>query len=95
MKNINPKPREPWKYENPICAQVGTEIFFSEDYDDVDRLNVFNYNQAKKVCAGCDHIVECADWGTLHEAYGVWGGLDPKDRADIRRSTNVILNRRV
>jgi WhiB family redox-sensing transcriptional regulator len=95
LKNINPKPREPWKYENPICAQVGTEIFFSEDYDDVDRLNVFNYNQAKKVCASCDHIVECADWGTLHEAYGVWGGLDPKDRADIRRSANVILNRRV
>lgn len=94
MRKINPKPKPPWEYENPVCAQVGIDIFFPEDYDEVDKLNVYNYSNAKKVCAGCEHIVDCADWGTLHEAYGVWGGLDPKDRAARRRASRLILDRR-
>ena len=95
LRKINLKPRAPWNYENPVCAQVGTEIFFPEDLDEVDRINIYNYADAKKICFSCSHISECADWGTLHESYGVWGGLDPKDRATRRRSLGLILNRRV
>ena len=94
LKKINLKPRAPWKYENPICAQVGTEIFFSEDLDEIDRINVYSYTDAKKICVSCSHISECADWGTLYESHGVRGWLDPKDRSNRRRSLNLILNRR-
>lgn len=95
MEKINLKPRPPWEYENPICNQVGLDIFFPKDHDEVDEINIYNYSNAKKICASCAHRVECADWGTLHEAYGVWGGLDPKDRANRRRSAKLILDRRV
>lgn len=35
---------------------------------------------ARRVCAECPFLVECAIHGLEHEDYGVWGGLDERDR---------------
>jgi WhiB family redox-sensing transcriptional regulator len=39
---------------------------------------------AKKVCGGCPVRKECLAWALNHpEPYGVWGGLDERERADL------------
>lgn len=76
----------PWEFENPVCAEVGTEIFFSKDYDEVNgtTLPQDTYKDAKKLCQSCEHVAECAEWGIRYENFGVWGGLSPADRKNLR-----------
>lgn len=57
------------------CTQVGIEWFFIDDRQ---------YKEAKMVCRSCDMIVECAKWGIKHEMYGVFGGLSPHERKNLR-----------
>jgi hypothetical protein len=40
--------------------------------------------RARRICAGCDVRVECAQAG-LSSAWGVWGGLDPAPRRACRQ----------
>ena len=47
---------------------------------------------AKKVCAGCAHQVECADYATGHaDLVGVWGGLSGTERRSIRRGHDGVV----
>ena len=51
-------------------------------------------NDAKKVkefCNKCAHQVECAEWGIAKERFGIWGGLNPRERQSIRRRRRVRL----
>lgn len=79
--------RKPREYENPLCAQVGPSFFYLDDYDDdtlaPEGMNT-SYNTALQICKNCEHILECAEWGLKYESHGVWGGLTPYDRRNIR-----------
>jgi hypothetical protein len=68
-------------------------MFYAGDEDDPESmdLNFVNTQEAKKICQGCDHIVECAEWGIRHERYGVWGGVSPHDLSIIRRKRNITM----
>ena len=36
---------------------------------------------AKRVCAGCEVVVECRDYAlATRQPFGVWGGLDEEER---------------
>lgn len=84
--------RPPWKYENPLCAEVGTEIFFTDDKDEKSGAQKFNvYEDARKVCSLCNHLAECGQWATKNEKFGFWGGLTPEQRKETRRKLNIIL----
>ena len=84
--------REPRDYEAPSCAQIGGDFWFAEKDVDDNELKVINdYKFAKSICNGCQHKVECAEWGLRKEAWGMWGGLSPKDRKIIRRQQNIFL----
>lgn len=48
------------------------------------RLN----DRAKAVCRGCPVQAECLDAG-LHQRHGIWGGLDPHERRQLRRAPTV------
>lgn len=90
--------RPPWEFESPVCAEVGTEIFFSRDADeggDSSAMVKELYKEAKKICAGCDHKTECAEWGIKNETHGVWGGLSPADRKKLRGRLGIQTSRRV
>ena len=80
--------RPPWEFEDPVCAEVGTEIFFGKDQDELhmlsNRIPQDTYKDAKAICQTCKHLLECADWGIENEVHGVWGGLSPLDRKKIR-----------
>jgi WhiB family redox-sensing transcriptional regulator len=77
--------REPWNYESPACAEVGTILFFAPDKDDpMGKIEKEFYRYARQVCATCPHKAECAEWGLENEEYGVWGGLTPLQRRALR-----------
>ena len=89
--------RPPWHFEDPVCAEVGTEIFFAADADDFNTVGIpqDTYKEARKICQTCDHVVECAEWGIRNENHGVWGGLSPAERKRLRGRMGVGMRRTV
>lgn len=77
--------REPARYEAPRCAEVDPELFFLEKGDNLGP-------KVRAICAGCDHKIECAEWGIKHETFGIWGGLTPRERQRIRKQNNIPLD---
>ena len=77
--------REPARFEAPRCAEVDPELFFLEKGDNFNPM-------VRTICNGCDHKIECAEWGIKHEGFGIWGGLTPRERQRIRRERNILLN---
>lgn len=85
--------RPPWHFEEPKCAEVGTEIFFAIDRDEPRSasLSANEYGLAQEVCKRCPHKMECAEWGILNETHGVWGGLTPQQRARLRTQRQIQI----
>jgi hypothetical protein len=87
--------KKPWEFDNPVCAEVGHQLFYLDDRDDigVDRLpdNMSDYRKAQSMCTSCVHQFDCAEWGIKKERHGVWGGLTPHDREQIRKKRNILL----
>jgi hypothetical protein len=81
--------RDPREYERPICAEVGPDLFYPEDYEGDGKVEL--RIQARRICQGCSHIVECAEWGIQNEKHGIWGGLTAHERKVIRRQRNIIV----
>lgn len=89
-----PDLRPPWHYEDPLCAEVGTEIFFAPDKDDpMYRFSsgIADYRYAREICKKCPHQSECAEWGVLYETHGMWGGLTPQQRSRLRTKGKIRL----
>lgn len=64
----------------PPCMQTDPEVFFSTGEDAPSTWAV-----AKKMCATCPVIKECATYAIVAaEPHGVWGGLTPMQRRAIR-----------
>lgn len=86
--------KKPWQFDQPICSQVGVELFYIDDRDDVrPKVAVLaDYNIARKICDSCVHKIDCAEWGIEHEVHGLWGGLTPQERAKIRKSRGIVVN---
>jgi hypothetical protein len=82
--------KKPWNFEKPLCAEIGVELFYLEDRDEVDHLNLYDYNMAKNTCNSCIHKTECAEWGIYHENFGIWGGTTPLERTQIRRKRGIV-----
>jgi WhiB family transcriptional regulator, redox-sensing transcriptional regulator len=61
------------------CAETDPEAFFPEKSE--------NSRDAKRVCAECPVRAECAGYAIENFIqWGVWGGLTPRERADVRRA---------
>ena len=82
--------REPHEFEVPLCAQVGGDLFFPENENE-GKLVRLSIASAKSICRGCQHIVECAEWGIRKERFGIWGGLTDSDRRQIRNQRRIKL----
>jgi len=77
--------RVPWEFENPLCSEVDTELFFPEIGASDKSFN------AKKVCRKCPHIAECFEWGLHNERFGIWGGASEPDRRKLRAELNIKI----
>lgn len=87
-------PRDPREFESPKCVTVGSDLFFGKDPDEPGYVKSqvdYQHSLAKKICGGCIHRVECAEWAILNEIHGVWGGLTPQERKKIRRRQYIKL----
>jgi len=88
--------RKPWDYEEPACAEVGTNMFFQPDPDDNEAGAASDrYTYARSVCKTCPHLIECAEWGLKNESHGMWGGTSPRERANMRTKLGIPVVRRV
>lgn len=70
-----------WKLQG-LCRNEDPEIFFPGP---TDRINP---RRAKAICAQCPVIDPCRN-ESLHEYYGIWGGLAERDRRIIRRQNKT------
>ena len=71
--------------DRALCAQTDPEVFFPEPGH--------RTSEAKKVCARCEVRAECAEYALGNPDLtqsGVWGGLDERDRAAIRRQQRSL-----
>ena len=83
--------RDPRNYESPLCAEVGGDLFFPEDIDGNGKIALII--TAKRVCRGCRHLIECAEWAIYNEQFGIWGGLTAYERKKIRRVRKIQVRR--
>lgn len=73
----------------PPCQTTDPEIWYSEKGD-----VGFNYRIAKEFCAQCPVIEECAKYAIeANEADGIWGGLGPKQRQQMRAAKERTLRK--
>ncbi len=72
----------------PSCAETAPDIFFIDSEEGATPAEVYAGRKlAKQICASCPYQVECAEWAIAkHETLGIWGGLTPRERSDIRRA---------
>jgi WhiB family redox-sensing transcriptional regulator len=82
-----------WKTQAVCRTVTDPEVFFpatvlGRNADDV-------HAPARRICATCPVTVDCLSDAMDHERgmarfyrSGVWGGLSPRQRADLHRSTH-------
>jgi hypothetical protein len=81
------KLKPPWQFENPLCAELGPYYYYLEEEESEYSRN--DINKAKSLCNMCDHKFDCAEWGIAKERFGIWGGLNSRERSLIRRRRRV------
>ena len=68
-----------WQYDG-VCRSVDPEVFFPPD-SERGPVRQLREMQAKRYCQACPVLNQCRDHALLmHEPYGVWGGLTPRER---------------
>ena len=72
--------RGPWEFEDPRCAEVGGDFFFPEKGQNSIEMRI-----ARKICGGCQHKTECAEWAVANHEVGIWGGTTETTRRRLRK----------
>ncbi|GAA3064832.1 WhiB family transcriptional regulator [Actinokineospora globicatena] len=79
---------EPWQ-DRGACQTLPVDRFFSPD-NERGLARVRRVRAAKLVCARCPVLRRCRDHALrTAEPYGVWGGLDEHERAEMRRARSA------
>jgi len=72
--------REAWM-EQALCAQVDPDLFYADKSDWSMTI------KAKLVCRECPVRAQCLSYALENnEVFGVWGGMSPTQRKDLRRA---------
>lgn len=75
--------------ERALCAQIGGDLWFAEKGDWYAVVN------AKLTCFRCPVRRECLLFALENnERVGVWGGLSPKQRDELRKRPRAEWERR-
>lgn len=79
-------PAAPYLLDDPLCAQVDTEMFFPD--------KGIPASDALAVCAACDPATrqQCLLWAlSARERFGIWGGMTERARRRLVRAREAIL----
>jgi WhiB family transcriptional regulator, redox-sensing transcriptional regulator len=64
------------------CAQL-PDVFFPDDWEAGVQRDI---RLAKIICNQCPIRLKCLEYALIgNESYGIWGGLLPRERADLKR----------
>lgn len=70
-------------YELALCSQADPDLWFLEPWEDEAP--------AKRICGRCPVRTACLAYALdADEEYGVWGGLAPEERRELKRQARVI-----
>lgn len=70
----------------PVCQEIDGELWFPELGGESYELRM-----AKKLCGTCPVQRQCATYAIVaDEAFGIWGGLTPNQRDDIRKGRTTL-----
>ncbi|MCU1503212.1 MAG: Transcription factor WhiB [Ilumatobacteraceae bacterium] len=73
-----------WWARQASCRALDADLFFPENATDEET--------AKEVCAGCAVREACLEHAlTNGEAFGIWGGLNLRERRVLRRTRAVAV----
>lgn len=79
-----------WISEGACRSYSSTSGSYSVFYPDEEGVANPDYSEAKAICMTCPVRVRCLDHAmNLNEQYGVWGGLSPSQRRELRRKRRV------
>lgn len=71
------------------CAGMDTDMFFPRENAGGSRKGITGEKDrvsvAKQVCAGCPVRLECLEFAIDHDCYGIWGGMDARERGRYAR----------
>ncbi|HPU13682.1 MAG TPA: WhiB family transcriptional regulator [Aeromicrobium sp.] len=71
-----------WQWEG-ACMGEDSAVFFSPEAER-GRRRQRREDAAKQICASCPVLARCREHAlTVHEPYGVWGGLTESERSAI------------
>ena len=71
-------PRPSW-HARAACSGVGPSVFYP------DRgVQPAEVDRARAICASCPVQDACEEAG-LHEVHGIWRGLVPSERRELRK----------
>jgi WhiB family redox-sensing transcriptional regulator len=74
-------PAEWW--ERAACRDRNSELFFHADRER-GPARASRAAKAKAVCAACPVMLLCREYALAQpEPYGIWGGLDEHERAEL------------
>ena len=71
--------------EEVVACQELPDVFFPEDFPDA-QMRRRAEQVAKNLCNECPIKFQCLQAALENqEAYGIWGGLSPKERGNVGR----------
>lgn len=79
-------PPDGWQY-HARCADEPLDLCFPEDNE-----ATYLYEKARRMCEECPVTGFCLEIG-INEKWGMWGGLDPKERQKLLKSGKVPEDR--
>jgi WhiB family redox-sensing transcriptional regulator len=93
-----------WFHEDPSKTAKCVLFPATKDYDpwygDTDDSEAEDETEdAKAICTGsadgtpCPLLASCLEFAMINnERYGVWGGMSPEERAQLRKERKLVSN---
>ena len=79
MRNL---PGRRW-VKQAACLGHDPDLWFLDD-------QTGSYREARAICNDCPVRIECLDWAIdSHTEHGLWGGLNPTERKQLRRRQHL------
>lgn len=68
--------------DKAACSAIDVAVFYYDTW--TERLD--ELNQIRRVCAECPVRAQCLEYALdTDDKYGVWGGLTPRERRQVKR----------
>ena len=84
---MNEEVRAPYFDGSQLCAQVGGDLFFTED----DSKAMFDMRFLKALCGSCHFNKPCLEYALTHQVEGIWAGTGAKQRSAMRTRLGIKL----